>query len=89
VLTLPGGLDDTISHPGGQAFLARRLVGVIEGDSLPAELIPRLMTYHSEGRLPVDRMIATFPFAAIAEAFAAAGSGQAIKPVLTFEDETP
>ncbi len=87
VLTLPGGFDDPIPHPGGFDFLSKSIVGVIEGDSVPAQFLPRLIAYHEAGYLPVDRLITRYPFADIARAFKDAGNGLVIKPVLTFEDE--
>ncbi|MEQ8410812.1 MAG: NAD(P)-dependent alcohol dehydrogenase [Erythrobacter sp.] len=87
VLTLPGAFEEPVAHPGGVDFLTKRIVGVIEGDSLPATFLPRLFAYHGAGDLPVDNLIRTYPFAEIARAFADAASGAVIKPVLTFEEE--
>jgi aryl-alcohol dehydrogenase len=87
VLTLPGAFEAKVPHPGGIDFLTKSIVGVIEGDSVPDRFLPRLFAYHSSGDLPVDRLIRTYRFADIATAFADAGTGAAIKPVLTFEDE--
>ncbi|AOL23996.1 aryl-alcohol dehydrogenase [Erythrobacter litoralis] len=87
VLTLPGDFAQPVPHPGGIDFLTKRIVGVIEGDSVPETFLPRLFAYHGGGDLPVDRLIRTYPFADIASAFADAASGAVIKPVLTFEEE--
>jgi aryl-alcohol dehydrogenase len=46
--------------------------------------VPRLAELHRAGRLPVDRLVTRFAFEDVAAAFAAARSGAAIKPVLTF-----
>ncbi|MEO0463859.1 MAG: NAD(P)-dependent alcohol dehydrogenase [Pseudomonadota bacterium] len=89
VLTLPGPMGEKIPHPGGFDYLTKNLIGVIEGDAVPAEFLPRLIAYHSAGDLPVDRLITLYRFADIAQAFADAASGTVIKPVLTFEDEHP
>ncbi|WP_399928836.1 NAD(P)-dependent alcohol dehydrogenase [Streptomyces kanamyceticus] len=58
--------------------------GVIEGDAVPSDFIPRLIELHGQGRLPVERLITEFPFADIEAAARAASSGEVIKPVLTF-----
>lgn len=87
VLTLPGAFEEPVPHPGGIDFLTKRIVGVIEGDGVPETFLPRLFAYHGGGDLPVDRLIATYPFAEIARAFADAASGAVIKPVLTFEED--
>jgi aryl-alcohol dehydrogenase len=65
------------------ALLRGRTVrGVIYGDSLPEVFVPRLLELHRAGRLPFDRLIREFPFAAINEAAAASERGDVIKPVL-------
>jgi aryl-alcohol dehydrogenase len=87
VLTLPGQIGERIAHPGGLDFLTKTLVGVVEGDAVPAEFLPRLIAWHGAGELPVDRLVTPYRFADIARAFADAASGSVIKPVLTFEDE--
>jgi aryl-alcohol dehydrogenase len=58
--------------------------GVIEGDAVPQELIPRLIALYRDGRLPVHKLIRTYDFEQIDDAFAAAAGGSAIKPVLRF-----
>lgn len=34
-----------------------RILGCIEGDSVPAEFIPRLVEYYREGSLPLEKMV--------------------------------
>jgi aryl-alcohol dehydrogenase len=58
--------------------------GVIEGDAVPREFIPRLIGLYSEGRLPLEKLIRTYEFEQIDAAFVDAASGETIKPVLTF-----
>ncbi|MFF9786263.1 NAD(P)-dependent alcohol dehydrogenase [Streptomyces nigrescens] len=58
--------------------------GVIEGDSIPQEFIPRLITLHKQGRLPFEKLITPYPFSEIDAAAQAAASNEVIKPVLTF-----
>lgn len=58
--------------------------GVIEGEAVPREFIPRLLELHDQGRLPVEKLIRTYDFEDIDAAFADAAGGQTIKPVLTF-----
>ena len=59
--------------------------GVIEGDAAPAAFIPRLVELHSQGRLPIEKLIRRYDFGDIDAAFADAASGKAIKPVLQFD----
>ena len=61
-----------------------RVRGVVEGGANPREFVPQLIGLHQQGRLPVEKLITEFPFAAIQEAVQAAESAQVIKPVLTF-----
>lgn len=60
------------------------LQGVLEGDSLPQEFIPELISYVADGRFPVDRLVTEFPINRIGDAVAAMRAGDVIKPVLTF-----
>ena len=60
----------------------RTIRGVVEGESIPSEFIPRLGKYYLEGLLPLDEIITTFSFSQINEAVAAIESGEAIKAVL-------
>jgi aryl-alcohol dehydrogenase len=84
VVTLPGPIGDPVRHPGGFAFLTTRLIGIIEGDSLPERFLPELISHHLAGRLPHDRIVETFDFENIAQAFEATRSGKVIKAVLVF-----
>jgi aryl-alcohol dehydrogenase len=79
------GLENEITIDQGHLLLGRRLSGVVEGDAVPATLIPRLIELYREGRFPFDRLIQTFPFEQINEAIAAAESGSVVKPILVFE----
>ncbi|WP_229914145.1 NAD(P)-dependent alcohol dehydrogenase [Streptomyces capitiformicae] len=58
--------------------------GVIEGDARPADFLPWLIDRYREGKLPVDRLVTSYPFTEIETAAQAALSRQAIKPVVTF-----
>ena len=71
---------DFLSMIGG-----RTITGVMEGDSVPTQLIPHLAALNAEGRFPFDELIETFPLDRINEAEAASASGEVIKPVLRFD----
>lgn len=62
----------------------RRLIAVLEGDSVPDTFIPQLAAMHRAGRLPVERLVANYDFADIGRALADAEAGRAIKPILRF-----
>lgn len=56
--------------------------GIIEGDSDPDEFIPELIALHRAGRFPFEKLIKTFPLAAINEAVDAQHRGECVKAVL-------
>lgn len=60
----------------------RALVGVIEGRSVPSQLIPALADLHAAGRLPFDRFARTYPLTEINRAVAEMESGAVVKPIL-------
>ena len=60
----------------------RSVRGVIQGESHPRELIPRLVDFLMQGALPVDRMITLYPLADINRAARDSNEGATIKPVL-------
>jgi aryl-alcohol dehydrogenase len=62
--------------------MGRRIVGVVEGGIEPGTFIPRLIAEFRAGRLPMEKLVRTFPFHAIEDAFQSSIDGQAIKPVL-------
>jgi len=60
--------------------------GILGGDSDLQTFLPELIEHHLAGRFPHDRLIKTFPFAAINEAFHAGESGEVVKPVLVMSN---
>lgn len=62
----------------------RSIRGVMEGDADPLRFVPELIDLVRSGRLPIDRMIVTYPFEDINRAVADTRSGATIKPVLVF-----
>jgi aryl-alcohol dehydrogenase len=88
----PGGRFGFVAfHEGSDAtlhaaalFVGKRLQGIIQGDVVPQLFIPELIALHRAGRFPFNRLIRTYEFAAIEDAFADAAAGRVIKPVLRF-----
>lgn len=58
--------------------------GSIEGDSVPAQLIPRLIDLWRSGQFPIDELVTTYPFERIEQAITDQITGRTVKPVLTF-----
>lgn len=57
---------------------------IVEGDSVPSVFIPRLMALHAAGLFPFDKLVKTYPFDQINQAFEDSHSGVTIKPVVLF-----
>ncbi|MFF0078446.1 NAD(P)-dependent alcohol dehydrogenase [Streptomyces canus] len=62
----------------------KQIVGLTLGDAETQSFIPALVRLVKEGRLPLHRLISTYPFADIDQAVRDMRAGKAIKPVLTF-----
>jgi len=56
--------------------------GVVQGDSVPKEFIPKLVDLVVAGKFPIERMIKFYDFADINLAAQESSAGIAIKPVL-------
>ena len=57
---------------------------VIEGDAVPKEFIPRMISLYQEGQFPFDKLTKSYPFAEINTAFADSAAGTTLKPILQF-----
>jgi aryl-alcohol dehydrogenase len=60
----------------------KKLVGIVEGCSIPRLFIPQLLEYHKKGMFPFDRLITYYDFKDIASAFEDTRKGKVIKAVL-------
>jgi len=56
--------------------------GVVQGDSIPKDFIPRLVDMVMAGQFPIDKMIKFYELADINRAAEESSAGIAIKPVL-------
>nr|WP_228122186.1 NAD(P)-dependent alcohol dehydrogenase [Saccharothrix syringae] len=65
-------------------LMTRTLRGVIEGDCVPALLIPRLLDLHLAGRFPFDELVRRYAFDEINKAVEDSEAGRTVKPVLVF-----
>lgn len=63
---------------------APTVTAVIEGDAVPQTFIPYLVELFEQGRFPFDRLITSYRFSEINQAFADSESGATIKPVVVF-----
>ncbi|MFI7608596.1 NAD(P)-dependent alcohol dehydrogenase [Micromonospora sp. NPDC049366] len=76
-----GGAPDT-AVPAGKLAFGKTVSGIVQGDAIPQLFIPRLVELFRAGRFPIDRLVRFYDFDDIEAAFAAAASGEAVKPVL-------
>ncbi len=72
---MPGDLSSILT-------LGQTVRGIIEGDSDPEVFIPQLVEHWRAGRLPLEKLVRTFPFAEINQAIAAQHHGDCVKVVL-------
>ena len=58
---------------------------IVEGESIPQVFVPRLMALRAAGEFPFDRLVKSYPFAQINQAFEDSKSGETLKPVVVFD----
>lgn len=78
-------LDITFQVEGELMGVAKSLVGVVEGYSLPQLFIPKLLNYYRAGKFPFDKMITYYKFEDINRAFEDIHAGKVTKAVLVME----
>jgi len=74
------GTDASFEMPFLQQ--GRVVRGVVQGDSMPGEFIPKLVDYIMDGKFPLERMITFYDLADINRAAQESSAGKTIKPVL-------
>jgi aryl-alcohol dehydrogenase len=79
------GPQNEITIDQGNLLFGKTLVGVIEGDAIPGDFIPRMLDLHRAGRFPFEKFIDTFAFEKINDAIDAVYRGDVVKAVLTFD----
>ncbi|MDR3508544.1 MAG: zinc-binding dehydrogenase, partial [Caulobacteraceae bacterium] len=75
---MPGELGTVLT-------LGQTVRGIIEGDSDPDAFIPELIAYWRAGKLPLEKLIKTYPLAQINAAIEAQHHGDCVKVVLRVE----
>jgi aryl-alcohol dehydrogenase len=65
-------------------LFGRTFRGIIEGDSIPREFIPKLIEYHRQGLFPIERLVSYFELNQLEEAISASESGAVVKPIVRF-----
>lgn len=82
---LPSPMEEYTLRPMPLFEKAARFEALSFGNSVPADLYPKMLSWWQAGEFPVDRLIATFPFAEINSAMERTKSGDVIKAVLMME----
>jgi aryl-alcohol dehydrogenase len=62
----------------------KTVLGSVEGDSDPQEMVPRLIAMNTAGDFDVDDLVTTYPFTEINSAVADVLAGKVVKPVLVW-----
>jgi aryl-alcohol dehydrogenase len=79
----PRGIVALLTGESGTALPGgRKTLGIIQGDAVPQEFIPKLIKLHQAGGFPFDRLIKFYAFGEINQAITDARRGDTIKPVL-------
>ena len=94
VLTIGGTLgmigvtSDQAQVTFNQASIVHGLTirGIILGDAVPGDFLPRLVDFQARGLLPVEKIVSTLRFDQIDEAARAAEHGEIVKAVVTMDD---
>ncbi|KAL4863326.1 hypothetical protein BDV12DRAFT_202170 [Aspergillus spectabilis] len=60
----------------------RQFIGVVEGDVVPKEYIPKLIAWIKEGRLPLEKIVKFYQADDFETAIADMQSGRTVKPVI-------
>ncbi|MFT4191712.1 MAG: NAD(P)-dependent alcohol dehydrogenase [Comamonas sp.] len=60
----------------------RSVRGIVEGESTPDVLIPRLIELHRQGRFPFDRLVKFYPFEQINQAIHDSERGETVKAIV-------
>jgi aryl-alcohol dehydrogenase len=69
---------------GGSLLKGWNFRTIVQGSSVPQQMVPRLIELWKQGSFPVDRLVKTYDFADINSAFADSESGAVVKPLLVF-----
>ncbi|MFC3932528.1 zinc-binding dehydrogenase [Streptococcus dentapri] len=64
---------------------SKKLIGLVEGDSIPQLFIPKLVEYYKAGLFPFDKLIKLYPFQDVQKAIDAMLDGSVIKPIVTMD----
>jgi aryl-alcohol dehydrogenase len=67
---------------GGSLLKGWNFRTIVQGSSVPQQMVPRLIGMWQQGMFPMDKLVKTYDFADINTAFDDAASGEVVKPLL-------
>lgn len=76
------GGDVVINFTNDILMEGKRVIGTVQGDSVPQIHIPRLVQYYKEGKFPFDKLVKFYDFEDINQAFEDSKIGITIKPIV-------
>jgi len=85
IVTAPHYGEKYPFSPSEVFFRAAKLQGIFVGSSVPQTFLPQLIGFQREGRFPYERLLKTYDFSDINQAFKDTESGEVIKPVLLMD----
>ncbi len=69
----------------GVMTTGKRIIGIIEGDSIPDLFIPALVELYMQGRFPFDKLVKFYTLDQINQAAEDSEKGITIKPIIRLE----
>lgn len=81
---LIGLADQEVTFALGDLLVGRTVRGIIEGDAVPRDFIPRLIDLWQRGLLPFDSFLSTYPVTEINTAIDDLAASRTTKAVITF-----
>lgn len=78
--------DLTINVENELMGSGKKLVGIVEGCSIPQIFIPELLEYYKKGLFPFDKLITYYNFKDINKAFENVNKGKVVKAILKMEN---
>jgi aryl-alcohol dehydrogenase len=74
--------DVTLNFINDILMEGKKIVGTVQGDSVPQLLIPQLVNYFKDGKFPFDKLVKFYDFEDINKAFEDSKTGVTIKPIV-------
>lgn len=76
------GGDVTLNFTDDILMEGKKVMGTVQGDSVPQLHIPKLIQYYKEGKFPFDKLVKFYDFEDINKAFEESKTGVTLKPVV-------